>query len=483
MATQELILEPDTTEESAGRMGPRENVRALPRVLKKKLTLPITGEVDLPKAVREAMEYRVEVIPLVLDEGSVLARSELKPGEKPIAYTVLRRGNDLDDLNPQFSTTIDRERFDVRKDPQVLEKALEKAQALASHKLDMDDVIPGYRKATPENQEKLLRSVFRNTLDKWREPAQRSVARTPDPKLEEGEKVLNRADRLLLIEGSRVVQYGYEDYGMEPYYALAEVRTDGKLQRLQDFASREAAEQEWQQRQKEKSPLDLSEQSAPESAKVGDSARNRPELETATPEQSQKAIPTKDTQEPAVKAEPRVQPKVPEVQAHEPGSADPVKDWPQTTPPPSPFSEKKASEPNPDHPTFARQKPVPILAHKNRPLVLDYGDHITVTRRAMFGIGRRAQEKREQAVGYALQAAVQRFGEPIHFEGNPTFLKETAEMAAKMGIQLEPGSKLAEQIYREVQEKERVARGNTLGPARRQPERQQAVHQDRGLER
>ena len=456
MATQEPILELDTSEESAGRMGPGENVRALPRVLKKKLTLPITGEVDLPKAVREAMEYRVEVIPLVLDEGSVLARSELKPGEKPIAYTVLRRGNDLDDLNPQFSTTIDRERFDVRKDPQVLEKALEKAQALASHKLDMDDVIPGYRKATPENQEKLLRSVFRNTLDKWREPAQRSVARTPDPKLEEGEKVLNRADRLLLIEGSRVVQYGYEDYGMEPYYALAEVRTDGKLQRLQDFASREAAEQEWQQRQKEKSPLDLSEQSAPESAKVGDSARNRPELETATPEQSQKAIPTKDTQEPAVKAEPGVQPKVPAVQA---------------------------PEPNPDRPTFARQKPVPILARKNRPLVLDYGDHITVTRRAMFGIGRRAQEKREQAVGYALQAAVQRFGEPIHFEGNPAFLQETAEMAAKMGIQLEPGSKLAEQIYREVQKKERVARGNTLGPARRHPERQQAVHQDRGLER
>ncbi len=369
MATQELILEQDTTEESAGRMGPRENVRALPRVLKKKLTLPITGEVDLPKAVREAMEYRVEVIPLVLDEGSVLARSELKPGEKPIAYTVLRRGNDLDDLNPQFSTTIDRERFDARKDPHALEKALEKAQALASQKLDMDDVIPGYQKATPENQEKLLRSVFRNTLDGWRETEQNA------------------------------------------------------------------------------------------------------------PQQSQEAIPTKGKQEPGV------QPKVPEVQAPEPESADPVKDWPQTTPQPSPFSEETAPDPNPDRPTFARQKPVPILAHKNRPLVLDYGDHITVTRRAMFGIGRRAQEKREQAVGYALQAAVQRFGEPIHFEGNPAFLQETAEMAVKMGIQLEPGSKLAEQIYREVQEKERIARGNTLGPARRQTERQQAVQQDRGLER
>ena len=61
MVTQEPILGQDTTEEPAGRMGPRENVRAMPKVLKKKLTLPITGEIDLPRAVREAMEYRVEV--------------------------------------------------------------------------------------------------------------------------------------------------------------------------------------------------------------------------------------------------------------------------------------------------------------------------------------------------------------------------------------------------------------------------------------
>ena len=379
MATQEPALEPSEEASdpnppvSAGRVGPRENIRARPKVLKKKLTLPITGEVDLPKAVREAMEYRVEVIPLVLDDGSVLARSELKPGEQPIAYTVARRGNDLDGLHPQFSAVVDLERFDARRDPQALEKAFRKAQELAAQKLDMDQVIPGYRKAIPENQEKLLRSVFRNTLDGWRETEQNA------------------------------------------------------------------------------------------------------------PEQSQETLPTKDKQEPAVKVEPTVQSKVPAVQALEPSSPDLVKDGPQETPQPSPFSEKKA--PEPDRPSFARQKPVPILAHKNRPLVLDYGDHLTVTRRAMFGIGRRAQEKREQAVGYALQAAVQRFGEPIHFEGNPAFLKETAEMAVKMGIHLEPGSRLAEQIYRVAQERERATRGNTLGPAQRQPEQQKAIQQDRGLER
>jgi hypothetical protein len=125
---------------------------------------------------------------------------------------------------------------------------------------------------------------------------------------------------------------------------------------------------------------------------------------------------------------------------------------------------------------------VALLTHKNRPLVLDYGDHITVTRRAMLGIGSRAREKREQAVTTALQAAVQRFGEPIHFEGNPKFLRETAEMAVKLGIRLEPGSKLAEQVYKEAQERAVKARGNTLEPARK-TEPQKSRQQDIGLER
>ncbi|MBU2754980.1 hypothetical protein HFU84_06980 [Acidithiobacillus sp. CV18-2] len=164
---------------------------------------------------------------------------------------------------------------------------------------------------------------------------------------------------------------------------------------------------------------------------------------------------------------------------------EPEQPWPQPpeTKPLFP-QEPRAAEPEKatNRPSFARQKPVPILAHKNRPLVLDYGDHITVTRRAMLGIGRTAQEKRELAVGTALQAAVQRFGQPVHFEGHPAFLKQTAEMAVKMGIQLEPGNKLAAEIYQKAlkdQEQSRAPRGNVLGPARQQPQKQQ----DQDLER
>ena len=293
----------------------------------------------------------------------------MKPGEKPIAYTVLRRGNDLEGLNQQFSPTIDRERFDARKDPQALEKALGKAQALASEKLDMDNLIPGYRKSSPEDQEKMLSSAFGDTLDGWRESGQKAV------------------------------------------------------------------------------------------------------------EQSQEASPAK--QEHVPNAEPAAQPKAPEPTAQGPSAEDLVKDWPQVAPRQSVF--KKETEPR----TFERQKPVPLLARKNRPLVLDYGDHITVTRRAMFGVGRRAQEKREQAVGTALQAAVQRFGQPVHFEGNPAFLKQTAEMAVKMGIQLEPGNKLAAEIYQKAlveHEKSQAPRGNVLGPARQQSHKQ-APQQDQDLGR
>ncbi|MHB0888066.1 LPD7 domain-containing protein [Acidithiobacillus sp.] len=350
MATQAAMEESREVLEAAdpaGHMGPTEKARAVPKVLKKKLTLPITGEVNLPRAVREAMEYRVDLVPLVLDEGSILARPELKPGEQPVAYEVLRKGNDLDGLNPGFPVALDRMRFDTRQDPQAAEKALQKAQELAAQKLDMDLLIPGYGKATPENQEKLLKSAFRDALDGWKAPAKAS----------------------------------------EP------------------------------------------------------------------------------SQEP--------EPARPEPKSREPDNAELVQDWPKTqrTPP------AKARQ------VFERHAPEPLLAHKNRPLVLDYGDHITVTRRAMLGIGTSARQRREQAVSTALQAAVQRFGEPVHFEGNPQFLRETAAMAVKLGISLEPGSKLAGEVYREAQEKAARVRGNTLGPARKAPEPQRTLQQDRGLER
>ncbi len=357
------VLEPA---DSAGRMGPTEKSRAVPKIIKKKLTLPISGEVDLPQTVREAMNYRVEVVPLVLDEGSVLARSELKPGEQPIAYEVLRKGNDLEGLDPQFSVTLDRMLFDTRQDPQAAEKAIQKARELAAQKLGMSQLIPGYDKATPENQEKLLKSAFRDALD------------------------------------------------------------DGKARAKIPEQSQE-----------------------PEPAK--------PEPERAVPEPGKEASATKP----------------PEPKSPEPDNAELLQNWPdaQRTPP------AKA------RPVFERHAPEPLLAHKNRPLVLDYGDQITVTRRAMMGIGTSARQRREQAVSTALQVAVQRFGEPVHFEGNPQFLRETAAMAVKLGISLEPGSKLAEQVYREAQEQAARERWNMLGPARKAPEPQKNLQQDHGLER
>lgn len=331
---------------------PEQAERLAPKRLKKKVLLPILDQ-NLPSAVAQAMEFRVEVVPIVFHEGTQLARAELQSGEKPIAYEVLRRGNDLEGLNPQFSPTLDRLRFDARQDPEALQKALQKAQELAAQKLGMDDLIAGYSKAAPENQEKLLRSAFRNTLDGWKEPEQ-----------------------------------------------------------------------------------------APEKA---------------------------------------TEPQPPSVLKEEPAKTadqDLTKDWPKAPTPP-----QQPEKVEPERPTYQRQKPVPLLAQKNRPWVLDYGDHITVTRRAMFGVGRKAQEKREQAVGYALQAAVQRFGQPIHFVGNPAFLRQTAELAVKLGIELEPGNKLAEQIYREVQERQQQLSGNVLGPARKSAQQQITQQVDPGLER
>jgi len=131
---------------------------------------------------------------------------------------------------------------------------------------------------------------------------------------------------------------------------------------------------------------------------------------------------------------------------------------------------------------FARlETPVPLVLHNKKPLVLDYGDHITVTNRAMFGIGREAQKRRDNAVGTALGAAVQRFGEPVHIVGNKAFVRQTAEMAVKLGIELQPGDKMAEKIYQEVQERAAREKGNVLSPAR--PTQSKSRTQDLGAER
>ncbi len=137
-----------------------------------------------------------------------------------------------------------------------------------------------------------------------------------------------------------------------------------------------------------------------------------------------------------------------------PSTDDIMRDWPTGIP--TPEQPKK---------NFERKKTPDILLdhpRNGKPLVKDYGDHIVVTRRALLGIGRRTQEKREQAVGVALQAAAERFGTPIHFEGNPIFLRETAKMAVKLGIPLEPGSKLGEQIYKAELERQRKEQERAL---------------------
>lgn len=116
-------------------------------------------------------------------------------------------------------------------------------------------------------------------------------------------------------------------------------------------------------------------------------------------------------------------------------------------------SEQKAPEmeaPAPQKREFPKKNPPEVLLanpRNNKPHVKDYGDRLVVTRRAMFGMGKAAQAKREQAVTVGLQAAAERFGQPVRFEGNPAFLEETAKQAVKLGIKLEPGNKLAEAIY------------------------------------
>lgn len=99
---------------------------------------------------------------------------------------------------------------------------------------------------------------------------------------------------------------------------------------------------------------------------------------------------------------------------------------------------------------FPKKNPPEVLLanpRNNKPHVKDFGDHIVVTRRAMFGAGKAARAKSEQAVTVGLQAAAERFGQPVRFEGNPGFLEETAKQAVKLGIKLEPGNRLAEAIY------------------------------------
>ena len=157
---------------------------------------------------------------------------------------------------------------------------------------------------------------------------------------------------------------------------------------------------------------------------------------------------------------------------------DPLADWPGTS--------QKSPEPlmPPEKPRFERKNPPEVLFAnpKGKPYVLDHGDKVTVTNRVMLGLGHEAAEKRRKAVEVGLKAAVDRFGEPVRFQGNRAFLEETVKVAMERGIALEPGSPMARDIYeRAIHE-----RGNQLGPSKdaapyRAPEKKREVGKVIGL--
>ncbi|MHB1321732.1 MAG: LPD7 domain-containing protein [Acidithiobacillus ferrivorans] len=152
---------------------------------------------------------------------------------------------------------------------------------------------------------------------------------------------------------------------------------------------------------------------------------------------------------------------------------DPLADWPGAS--------QKSLEPRimpPEKPGFERKNPPEVLFAnpKGKPYVLDHGDKVTVTNRAMLGLGHEAAEKRQKAVEIGLKAAVERFGEPVRFQGSRAFLEETVKVAMERGIKLEPGSPMAKEIY------DRATRehGNQLGPSKAAPYRAPTKKQEVG---
>lgn len=145
---------------------------------------------------------------------------------------------------------------------------------------------------------------------------------------------------------------------------------------------------------------------------------------------------------------------------------------------------EKGPEKEREKPKFERKNPPEVLFAnpKGKPYVLDHGDKVSVTNRAMLGLGHEAAEKRRKAVEIGLKAAVDRFGEPVRFQGNRAFLEETVKVAMERGIALEPGSPMARDIYeRAIQE-----RGNQLGPSKdaapyRAPEKKREVDKSKGI--
>lgn len=144
--------------------------------------------------------------------------------------------------------------------------------------------------------------------------------------------------------------------------------------------------------------------------------------------------------------------KIPDV-AQEPVVREPAIQEPASQPP----------EPEARVPRFPKKVPPEILmadSKRGKPLVLDHGDKVSVTNRAMVGLGRDAEERRNKAVEVGLKAAKERFGEPVRFSGSRAFEEKAIEAAVRLGIQLEPATEQGKRAYEKALEAK-----NTLGPA------------------
>jgi hypothetical protein len=158
---------------------------------------------------------------------------------------------------------------------------------------------------------------------------------------------------------------------------------------------------------------------------------------------------------------------------------DLTKDWPGNPAKEAQAPEQKAPESEPVR-TFPKKSPPEILladAKRGKALVLDHGDKVSVTNRAMLGIGREAEDRRNKSVEVALKAAKERFGEPVRFSGSRAFEEKTIEMAVRLGIALEPATEHGKRAYEQALEAK-----NALGPSQnRAPSKQKVVEKGIGL--
>ena len=220
------------------------------------------------------------------------------------------------------------------------------------------------------------------------------------------------------------------------------------------------------------SAVKAQEQPEPENEPVKDQG-----LSTGSPKSEEKAAQSSDlpVPDPLDAQQPETSPKVAEPAKEE----DLTKDWPGSPATDAQATRQKTPEPEPAS-VFPKKSPPEVLLadpKRGKALVLDHGDKVSVTNRALLGIGREAEERRNKSVEVALKAAKERFGEPVRFSGSRAFEEKTIEMAVRLGIQLEPATEHGKRAY----EKALEAR-SALGPSQiRAPARQKTVEKGIGL--